>query len=54
MSMQYAANNIYINSKIYINTIKQAFDLVKNSKKDAKFKEIDHDDFIEIKIQIPK
>ncbi len=44
----------YINAKIYINTIKQAFDLVKNSKKDAKFEEIDRDNFIEIKIKIPK
>ena len=44
----------YIHSKVYVYTIKQAFDLVKQSKKDAQLKEKVFEDYIEIKIKIPR
>lgn len=44
----------FINAQIYVNTIKSAFKMVKDSKKTAEYKEIDKPEYIEIKIRIPK
>lgn len=44
----------FINAQIYINTIKSAFKMVKNSKQNATYSEKEKDDCIEIKITIPK
>lgn len=44
----------FINAQIYINTIKNAFKMVKDSKKEAQYSENIKDDYIEIKIKIPK
>lgn len=44
----------FINAQIYVNTIKSAFKMVKDSRKDADYKEIDKENFIEIRIKIPK
>lgn len=44
----------YINAQIYVNTIKSAFKMVKNSRKGAAYKEHDKEDAIEIVITIPK
>lgn len=44
----------FINAQIYINTIKSAFKMVKDSRKTAEYKEIDKPEFVEIRIKIPK
>ena len=44
----------YISYKIYLNTIKKAFNQVKDVEKDAKFIESDKGEFLEVKIIIPK
>ncbi|MGI6108613.1 MAG: ParB/RepB/Spo0J family partition protein [Eubacteriaceae bacterium] len=44
----------FINAQIYVNTIKSAFKMVKDSKATARYQETDKDDCIEIKITIPK
>lgn len=44
----------YINYKIYLNTIRKAFNQVKTVEKGAKFIENDQGDFMEVKILIPK
>lgn len=44
----------FINAQIYINTIKSAFKMVKENKKDAKYKETEKKNSIEITITIPK
>lgn len=44
----------YINAKIYVNTIKSAFKTVQGLKKNAEYKEIVKDDYVEIRIKIPK
>lgn len=44
----------YISYKIYLNTIRKAFNQVKDVEKDAKFIESDQGDFLEVKIIIPK
>lgn len=43
-----------INMKIYINTIKQAYDMIVNTGIDAKYKEVEKDDFVEVVVRIPK
>lgn len=44
----------YISYKIYLNTIRKAFNQVKDVEKDAKFIESDRGEFLEVKIIIPK
>ncbi|MDD2413810.1 MAG: ParB/RepB/Spo0J family partition protein [Eubacteriaceae bacterium] len=44
----------FINAQIYINTIKSALKMVKENKKDAKYKETEKKNSIEITITIPK
>ena len=44
----------FINAQIYVNTIKSAFKVVKDSKHNAEYKEKEKDDCIEITIRIPK
>ena len=44
----------YISYKIYLNTIKKAFNQVKDVEKNAKFIENDMGEFLEVKIIIPK
>lgn len=44
----------YISYKIYLNTIKKAFNQVKDVEKDARFIENDMGEFLEVKIIIPK
>lgn len=44
----------FINAQIYVNTIKSAFKVVKDTKNNAQYKETVKDDCIEIKIVIPK
>jgi ParB family chromosome partitioning protein len=44
----------FINAQIYVNTIKSAFKVVKDNKNNAQYKETVKDDYIEIKIIIPK
>lgn len=43
-----------ISTKIYVNTIKKAYTAIKESGIDAKYKEKDMGDFVEVVIQIPK
>ncbi len=43
----------FINAQIYINTIKTAFKAVKESRNTAEYKEIEREDYVEIKIIIP-
>ncbi len=44
----------YISYKIYLNTIRKAFNQVKTVEKNAKFIESDQGEFLEVKILIPK
>ncbi|MGN0735640.1 MAG: ParB/RepB/Spo0J family partition protein [Anaerovoracaceae bacterium] len=44
----------YISYKIYLNTIRKAFNQVKDVEKNAKFIESDRGEFLEVKIIIPK
>lgn len=44
----------YISYKIYLNTLKKAFNQVKSIEKDAKFTQNDMGEFLEVKIIIPK
>lgn len=44
----------YINFRIYINTIKNAFQEIKNSGINASFDQKEYDGYIEIKIRLPK
>ena len=44
----------YISYKIYLNTIRKAFNQVKTVEKNAKFIENDTEEFLEVKILIPK
>ncbi|NMB07394.1 MAG: nucleoid occlusion protein [Tissierellia bacterium] len=43
-----------ISTRIYLNTIKKAYAAIKDSGIDAKYKEKDKGDFVEVTIQIPK
>lgn len=49
-----ARTKSFINARIYVNTIKNAFKEVKNSREAAEYKEVDKPEYIEIKIRIPK
>ncbi|HQC70774.1 MAG TPA: nucleoid occlusion protein, partial [Sedimentibacter sp.] len=44
----------FINYKIYINTIKNAYNEIVKTGIDAKFEQNESDDYIEIKVKIPK
>ncbi|AOY75407.1 ParB/RepB/Spo0J family partition protein [Clostridium formicaceticum] len=44
----------FMNYKIYINTIKQAYDAIKDKQEKAEFKQVDKGDFIEVTVKIPK
>ena len=44
----------FITAQIYVNTIKAAFDKVKEMNKTAQFEELDRDDYVEVRIRIPK
>ena len=44
----------FINYKLYVNTIKKAFQTIQEAEKDAKYLQEDHGDSIELKIIIPK
>jgi len=44
----------FINYKIYINTIKNAYNEIVKTGIDAKFEQEESDEFIEIKVKIPK
>ena len=43
-----------ISTRIYINTIKNAFKAIKESGVNAKYKEVDKGEYLEVTIQIPK
>ncbi len=43
-----------INMRIYLNTIKQAYDMIKNNGIDAKYKEVEKDDYVDVSVRIPK
>ena len=44
----------FINYKIYINTIKNAYDEIVKTGIDAEFEQNESDEYIEIKVKIPK
>jgi len=44
----------FINVQIYVNTIRSAFKMIKDSRKECEYKEIEKDDYVEIQIKIPK
>jgi len=44
----------FMNYKIYINTIKQAYDAIKDRQEKAEFKQVDKGDYIEVTVKIPK
>ena len=46
--------NAMINMRIYLNTIKQAYDMIRNTGIDEKYKETDKDDYVEVVVKIPK
>ena len=43
-----------MNVKIYLNTMKQAYDFILNTGVDAKYKETDKGDYVEVVVKIPK
>lgn len=44
----------YINFRIYVNTIRNAFEEIKKTGIKATFEQKDHDEYLEIKIRLPK
>lgn len=44
----------YINFRIYVNTIRNAFEEIKKTGIKATFEQKDHDEYLEIKIKLPK
>ncbi len=44
----------YINYKLYVNTIKKAFACINDAEKNAKFFQDEKDDYVEVRIVIPK
>ncbi len=44
----------YINLRIYVNTLRSAFEEIRKTGVKATFEQRDHDDYIEIKVRIPK
>lgn len=43
-----------INTKIYLNTIKKAFNAIKDTGIKAEYKEVDKEDYVEVVVRIPK
>lgn len=44
----------FMNYRIYINTIKQAYAAIKDKQENAEFKQVDKGEFIEVTVKIPK
>ncbi|ABR50860.1 parB-like partition protein [Alkaliphilus metalliredigens QYMF] len=44
----------FFNYRIYINTIKQAYDAIKEREESAEFSQVDKGDYIEVVVKIPK
>ena len=44
----------FINYRIYVNTIKHAFNEIKKTGVSAEFEQKDFDEYIELKVKIPK
>lgn len=44
----------YINLRIYINTLKNAFEEIKKTGLDASYEQKDYEDYVEVKVKIPK
>jgi len=44
----------FMNYRIYINTIKQAYEAIKDKQNNAEFKQVDKGEFIELIVKIPK
>lgn len=44
----------FMNYRIYINTIKQAYEAIKDKQEKAEFNQIDKGDYIEVTVKIPK
>jgi len=44
----------FMNYRIYLNTIKQAYDVIKEKQENAEFKQVDKGEYIEVIVKIPK
>ncbi len=44
----------FMNYRIYINTIKQAYDAIKDKQENAEFSQVDKGEYIEVTVKIPK
>jgi len=44
----------FMNYRIYLNTIKQAYDVIKEKQGNAEFKQVDKGEYIEVTVKIPK
>ncbi len=44
----------FMNYRIYINTLKQAYDIIKEKQEKAQFEQIDKGEYIEVRVKIPK
>jgi len=44
----------FMNYRIYINTIKQAYDAIKDKQEKAEFNQVDKGEYIEVTVKIPK
>ena len=44
----------FMNYRIYINTLKQAYDAIKEKQGNAEFKQVDKGEYIEVTVKIPK
>ena len=44
----------FMNYRIYVNTIKQAYEAIKDKQEKVEFKQVDRGDFVEVIVKIPK
>lgn len=44
----------FMNYRIYLNTLKQAYDVIKEKQENAEFKQVDKGEYIEVVVKIPK
>lgn len=44
----------FMNYRIYINTLRQAFDVIKDKQENAEFNQLDKGEYIEVTVKIPK
>ena len=44
----------FMNYRIYINTLKQTYDAIRESQENAQFEQIDRGEYIEVIVKIPK